>query len=63
MPSRRRVDTGEIVAMLNAMLQLLSWQEQLVCSMLDQLPDGYDGSPSRSKPCRRKGKRRREGTI
>ena len=59
MPKGLRVDMKEIAATLDAALQLMSWQEQLLCSALDQLRGAKRRSPERSKPCDSKGKKRR----
>ena len=40
MPKRKGPRTDELKRLLNAMLELISWQEQLVCEALDTLRSG-----------------------
>lgn len=57
MPSRTRPDNGETIAAMNGMLQLLGWQEQLICSVLDRLQSHSDGGKQRKSRSRKVTKR------
>ena len=53
MPTGKRVNTKELEEMLRGMLHLIDWQQQLVCSALDQL-QGRPARRGKSPPHRRK---------
>lgn len=57
MPSRIRPDNGETVAAMNALLQLMDWQKQLICSVLDRLQSHSDGGKQRKSRSRKVTKR------
>jgi len=60
MPAGRRIDRKQLREGLNAMLQLLDWQRQVVCSMLDSLGAAPAGEESAARHAAKR-KARRKG--
>jgi len=49
MPKRKGPHSDELKRLLNAMLELISWQEQLVCEALETLRSGPKDSGGTTK--------------